>query len=142
MDFGIDGIKFEDDPPDEELTAGKMHDRWERATNLQRDDLQRLKESEANEVYKNKNSGEAQPGDEPLDDAIRLAETPRSDWSKADDGFNEFEEAEEALDYGRRHLPQDNTANPIFTEDGLALTRRDIADARWGFDRKPDDGWP
>lgn len=131
-----------DDPPDEELTAGQMHDRWEQSTNLQADDLQRLKESKANGVYKNENSSKAQSGDTPLDDAITLAETPRSEWSKEDDGFNEFEEAEEALNYGRRHLAQENTGDPVFEDDGVSLTKRDIADGRWGFDRKPDDGWP
>jgi hypothetical protein len=142
MTFDIPGIDFDDDPPDDELTPGQLHDRWESATNLQADDLQRLKDHPANDRYKDTNSSKAQRGDEPLNDALRLAETPRSDWRDVDDGFNEVEEAEEALDYGRRHLAQDNTGDPIFTDDGVSLTRRDVADARWGFDRKPDDGWP
>jgi hypothetical protein len=142
MAIGIPGIDIQDEPPDEDLSPGELHDRWEAATNLDVAALERLRSSEANATYLEENSKQAQTGNEPLTDAIRLAETPASEWSDEADGFDEVAEAQEALDYGRRSLEQPTGENVIFEGDGVALTKREIADARWGFDRDPSDGWP
>jgi hypothetical protein len=131
-----------DEPPDEELTPRQLHDRWESSTNLDAAQLERFKDSPFNEVYKTQNSAQAQPGDEPLDDAIQLAETPADEWRDLDDGFNEVEEAEEALDWIDRHGSQARDGlGTNFLTDERKVTRREAAGIRWGVDWDGDIEW-
>lgn len=129
---------IDDTPPDEELSGPEMHDRWTDATNLTASELRDVKESKRNKIYKERNSGASQPGDEPLDDAIRLAETPKSEWGDKDDGFNEYEEAEEALNFLRRTGAQGASCSDrdraMIEEEEPHYGKQEMSLVRWGFD--------
>lgn len=127
------------DPPDEDLTPDQLHDRFERHTNLEADQMRRFRDSEFNGAYLEQNSSQAQDGNEPLDDAIRLAETPATDWADADDGFNEVDQAMELLDFRRSKGAQINSQGlgENFLTDAEEMQKREAAQIRWGWD--PDD---
>lgn len=128
-----------DEPPDEDLTPDQLHDRFERFTNLEAEQLKRFKESEFNDAYLEQNSSQAQAGNEPLDDAIELAETPADEWRDVEDGFNEVEEAEELLDFRRSKGAQINIQGlgENYLTDEKVMQKREAAQIRWGWD--PDD---
>jgi len=141
MNYNPD-LDFETDT--EELTPGQAHDRWEDVTNLQADDLQRLEESERNDLYLEQAEGNQDddnppiPGG-PLDDAIHLAETPRSEW-----GADERAEAEEAVNFANRTLPQfgDDEGEPLLPDEEPRIHMGELALQRWGFEPKADDDFP
>jgi hypothetical protein len=128
----------------EELPPGKAHDRWERATNLQADDLRELRDTAEHDEYLQAASEQRQTDDPPipggpLSDAIHLATTPREEW-----GPDERAEAEEALNWVSRHGAQyeKSEGEDLTPDDGTKTSKADVAAARWGFDFKPDDDWP
>lgn len=132
------------DTDTEQLTPGQAHDRWERATNLQADDLRELRGTEEHERYLETASDKRQTDDPPipggpLSDAIHLATTPRDEW-----GPDERAEAEEALNWVSRHGAQyeKSEGEDLTPGDGTKTSKADAAAARWGFDFKPDDDWP
>ncbi len=126
-----------DDPPDEELSATELHDRWESSTNLSASQLRRFRDSKYNRAYKQQNSSKAQPGDEPLNDAIMLAETPASDW-----GDRERDEALEALDWIDRHGAQaEDGLGENYLTDEEDMTKREAAGIRWGVDWDDEIEW-
>jgi hypothetical protein len=131
------------DTPDEELTPQQMHDRWEQATNLQAAQLRDLRDTPEHDAYLEQASDGRELSDGPipggpLDDARHLAETPRAEWTN-----KEYAEAEEALNYGRRHVAQyaKSDGTDLTPGDGVKTTKADVAHARWGFDLREDD-WP
>jgi len=128
-----------DDPPDDELTPGQLHDRIDEVTNLSADELRAFQESNYNQAYNMTKSEAAQSGDEPLEDAIRLLETPREEYRDVDDGFNEVEEARELLDFQRRTQAQiaSQGLGSKFLTDAENMQKREAASIRWGID--PDD---
>lgn len=134
---------LEFDTPDEDLTPPQMHDRWESVTNLQASELRDLRDTPEHEAYLDAASDGREESDGPipggpLDDAIHLASTPRGEW-----GPDEKAEAEEALNYGRRHFPQYKTSAGEDLVDGPPkTTKADVAHARWGFDLRLGDDWP
>lgn len=132
-----------DDPPDEDLSPHALHDRWERSFELSAEELREFKASEFNAAYREQNSSGAQPGNEPLDDAIRLAETPGDEWEDRDDGFNEVEEAREALDWLERHGAQAKSQGlgGNFLTDQEAVTKREASFIRWGTDPDGEQEW-
>jgi hypothetical protein len=127
----------------EDLTPRQAHDRWESATNLQADDLRRLRQTQEHKEYLDAASEQRQTEDPPiaggpLDDAIHLAETPADEW-----GPDERAEAEEALNYGSRALPQFSKSEGEDVVPGDPKTSKAyLALARWGFDPVEDDGFP
>jgi len=127
------------DPPDDELTPSQLYDRFEDAVNLDVDELRAFKASEYNEAYNATKSEAAQPGDEPLDDVIRLSETPASMWRDVNDGFNEVEEARELLDFQRRTQVQIKSQGlgENYLTEARNMQKREAASIRWGID--PDD---
>jgi len=127
------------DPPDDELTPRQLYNRFEDAVNLDVDELRSFKTSEYNEAYNAIKSEAAQPGDEPLDDVIRLSETPASMWRDVDDGFNEVEEARELLDFQRRNQAQIKSQGlgENYLTEARNMQKREAASIRWGID--PDD---
>jgi len=131
--------RIPDDPPDEELTPNQLHDRFEDVTNLQADDLRAFRDSEYNEAYLEQNSEQAQDKNKPLNDAIRLAETPADEWRDKDDGFDEVAEAEELLDFQRRTQGQIKSQGlgENYLTDEEVMPKREAASIRWGID--PDD---
>jgi len=128
-----------DDPPDDELTPRQLHDRIDEVTNLSADDLRAFQESDYNQAYNMAKSDAAQPGDEPLEDAIRLLETPASEYRDVDDGFNEVDEARELLSFQRRTQAQIESQGlgSNFLTDAENMQKREAASIRWGID--PDD---
>jgi hypothetical protein len=127
------------DPPDDELTPRQLYNRFEDAVNLDVEELRAFKASEYNEAYNEMKSEAAQPGDEPLDDVIRLSETPASMWRDVDDGFNEVEEARELLDFQRRTQAQiaSQGLGENYLTEARNMQKREAASIRWGID--PDD---
>jgi len=135
-------LEFEE--PIDEMTPGQAHDAWEDATNLQLDGLQALDETPEHDAYLDAASEKRQTENPPiaggpLDDAIHLAETPRSEW-----GPEERTEAEEAINWARRHGAQfeKNEGEDLTPGDGQKITKADVAGARWGFDWRLGDDWP
>ena len=127
------------DPPDDQIGPAELRDRMLDVVNLSADQLRAFKDSEYNAEYRNRNSQQAQPADEPLDDVIDLLETQADQWRDVDDGFNEVEEAEELLDYHRRTQPQIKSQGlgENYLTDAEDMTLREAASIRWGVD--PDD---
>jgi len=127
------------DPPDDQLSPEQLAERVDDITNLTVEELESFRASDYNEEYLEGNSAAAQEGNEPLDDVIRLLETPRDQWRDIDDGFNEIEEARELLDFQRRTQAQIKSqglgSNTLAEYDDM--TFREAASIRWGID--PDD---
>ena len=130
-------------PPDDELTPQQLQDRVEEALNLDADELRAFKRSDYNAAYLQVASDAAQPGDEPLDDTIRLLETPASAYRDVDDGFNEVEEARELLDFQRRTQGQiaSQGLGSNFLTDEMDMQRREAASIRWGIDPDEEREW-
>lgn len=134
-----------DKPPDEELTPQQLHNRFERVTNMTAEEGRQALEDPRNRAYKRRNSEKSQPGDEPLEDFIRLAETPASEWSDEDDGFNEVKQAEELLNFVDRTAAQGADRPPkdeALVEDEPHYDKQEWSLIRWGVDPYPDDGVP
>jgi hypothetical protein len=135
-------LDFEEDI--EDLSPQQAHDRWEDVTNLQADDLRAVQDSRRNDIYLDR--AEGNQGDDnppipggPLDDAIHLASTPRSEW-----GPDERTEADEALNFLSRTLPQfdDDEGEPLRPDVEPRVHKDEMSLIRWGVDPNPDDGFP
>lgn len=135
-------LDFEEDTS--ELTPGQAHDRWESVTNLQESELERVDDLAEHEAYLDAASEKRQTDDPPiaggpLEDAIHLAETPRSEW-----GADERAESEEAINWASRHRPQFDPAEgeDLTPGDDVKTSKADVAGWRWGFDWRLDDDLP
>jgi len=130
-------------PPDDALTPQLLHDRVEAVTNLDAEQLRAFKRSDYNAAYLQVASDAAQPGDEPLDDTIRLLETPAAAYRDIDDGFNEVEEARELLDFQRRTQAQiaSQGLGSNFLTDAENMQKREAASIRWGIDPDEEREW-
>jgi len=110
-------------------------DDFQDTVNMSVSELESWKESDNYAAYQERKSG-GQEGTEPIDDAIRLLETPKSDWEDKDDGFNEVKEANELLSFVGR-MSENNRGDPIPDTDP-ELSKRDASLLSWGFD--PNEG--
>jgi len=135
-------LDFETDT--ESVSPSRAHDRWEDATNLDAGELRDVRESRRNEVYLDRAKGNQGSDDPPipggpLEDAIHLAETPRDEW-----GADERAEAEEALNFASRTLPQfeEDEGEPLLPDEQPRVHKDEMSLIRWGFDPQPDDGFP
>ena len=137
------GYRIPDDPPDADLTPEQLHDRIEEVTNLTADELRAFKGSDFNQEYNRVKSDAAQPGDEPLDDVIRLLETPASEYRDMDDGFNEIEEGRELLSFQRRTQAQiaSQGLGENYLTDLEVMQVREAASIRWGIDPDEEREW-
>jgi|SRR6056297_794588 len=131
------------DPPDDELTPEELYERFEAAVNVTAEELREFQDSLYNRAYLESNSEQAQPGDEPLEDAIELLETPADEWRDLDDGFNEVEEAEELLDFQRRTQGQIKSQGlgENYLTDERDMTKREAASIRWAIDPDEEREW-
>jgi len=131
------------DPPDDELTPEELYERFEAAVNVTAEELREFQDSLYNERYLESNSEQSQPGDEPLEDAIELLETPADEWRDLDDGFNEVEEAEELLDFQRRTQGQIKSQGlgENYLTDERDMTKREAASIRWAIDPDEEREW-
>jgi len=136
-------VRIPSEPPDDELDAQQLHDRVDDTIILSLGELEAFRDSELNQAYLEANSEAAQPGDQPLDDVIRLVDTPRSEYSDADDGFNEAEESRELLDFQRRTQGQIKSQGlGSNTIDGFpGATFREVSSIRWGIDPDEEREW-
>jgi len=128
----------------EDLSPQQAHDRWEDVTNLQADELLAVQDSKRNDIYLDRaegNQGDDNPpiAGGPLDDAIHLASTPREEW-----GPDERTEADEALNFLSRTLPQfdDDEGEALRPDVSPRVHKDEMSLIRWGVDPKPDDGFP
>jgi len=108
---------------------------FQQKLNMSPGELKAWKQSDNRTAYaERKNKG--QPLDEPLEDVMRLKETPKSEWEDKDDGFNEVEQAEEAINFVNRMSANDQ-GNPI-PGTNPDLSKRDASLLNWGHDPNPD----
>ena len=114
----------------------EIHDELARETNMTADQLRRMKDTPEWEAY-----GEAKSGGEdlnkPVNDMIRLLETPADEYSCEDDGFNECEEGQQALDFLNR-MKGVEPGEPV---GDTGISKRDFALYGWGLDPDQDDGF-
>jgi len=132
-------LDFETDT--EQLSPAQAHDRWEDVTNLDTPELERLEDSRRNELYLDAAEGNQDadnppiPGG-PLADAQHLASTPRDEW-----GADERAEAEEALNFLSRTMPQfeQSEGEPLIEDESPKIHKDELSIMRWGVDPKPSD---
>jgi hypothetical protein len=126
---------------DEETSPAEAHDRWEQETNLEAPQLRAVRDDPRNDEYLETASDGREESDRPipggpLDDAIHLAETPADEW-----GAEEKAEAEEALNYKARTLPQygPDEGEPLLPDEDPDFHTGEWALVRWGFAPEEDD---
>lgn len=100
--------------------------------------LRRLKDSKNFERYGEVKSG-GEGLTEPVDDMIRLLETPASEYECEDDGFNECEEAQQAISFISR-MQGNESGEPVPGTDP-PISKRDMSLYAWGVDPDQDDGF-
>lgn len=114
----------------------EIHDELANATNMTPDQLDRMKDTPEWQAY-----GEAKSGGEdlnkPVNDMIRLLETPASEYRDVDDGFNEVEEANQALSFLSR-MKGNEPGEPV---GDTGISKRDFSLYGWGFDPDQNDGF-
>lgn len=122
------------DPDEEQLDNQELKSRLQSVVNLTPAQLRSFRESNYNDAYLEANSSGAQPGNEPLNDIIRLLETPWYDWTDRDRA-----DAEEALNWWRRHGAQIRSRGlgENYLTDAKNMQKSEAAAIRWG--RDPDD---
>jgi len=104
----------------EEDEIDKVFEEFEESTNMTLGQLREWKDDPR--------SKKASQSREPINDVIRLKETPKSEWEDKDDGFNEVEEAQEVISFNARMSE---------VEDGETvaepnLSKQDISLMNWG----------
>lgn len=135
LDFGTDF---------EEMSPAQAHDAWTEMTNLSASELREVKNSERNERYLDRASGNQGSDDPPipggpLSDAITLATTPRNQWTE-----DHRAEAAEARNFLARTSAQfdDSEGEPLIEDKPPKVHKDEMSLIRWGFDPNPDDGFP
>jgi len=116
----------------------QIHDELANATNMTPDQLRRLKETDNFERYGEEKSG-GEDLDQPVDDMIRLLETPADQYSCEDDGFNECEQGQQALSFLAR-MKGNDSGDPISGTEP-PVSKRDMSLYAWGFDPGQNDGF-
>lgn len=106
------------------------------AVNMSPGELESYGDSDNFKEYEDRKSG-GQPIDEPREDVIRLLETPKDQWADEDDGFNEVEQAKEAVGFINR-MKAGQQGEPMPDTDPK-LSKRDASLLNWGHDPNPDE---
>jgi len=117
----------------------KIHDELANATNMTPSELDDLTETKNWDIYGERKSG-GEDLNEPVDDMIRLLETPASEYEDTDDGFNEVEEANQALSFLARMKGVED-GEPMPNSDP-PMSKRDMSLLAWGYDPEPEDNFP
>lgn len=113
-----------------------IHQQFHDRINMSAAELDALKESPNYAEYQERKSG-GQEGTEPIDDAIRLIETPAREWECSDDDrFNECEQAQELLSFTDR-MSEVEQGGPI-PDTEPAVSKRDMSLMAWALDPNPD----
>jgi len=117
------------------MNVDDIFSEFQDSVNMGADELRDWRESAQFEAYTEHKSGGQEPT-EPINDAIQLLETPKSEWSCKDDGFNECEQAEELVNFNSR-MGANESGDPIPGTDP-PLSKRDASLLSWGQDSNPD----
>jgi len=104
--------------------------------NMSVSELEDWKNSNQFDVYAEKKSG-GENINKPVDDAIRLLETPKADWEDKDDGFNEVEEANQLLSFTSR-MQGNESGDPMPGSDP-PLSKQEASLLNWGLDPNEDE---
>lgn len=118
------------DPPFGRLGPQEVHDAVDEATNMTVTELEAFKRSDNFEEYADRKTG-GQPATEPVDDAIELLETPKSQY---DDEL--ADEGRELLGFLSRSV-SDSAGEPMPGTDP-PLSKDTAEDLAWGWDPFPD----
>lgn len=118
------------DPPFDQYSPQDVHDHVEEATNMTTGELRAYKESENFEKYCDAKTG-GQPCEGPVNDAIDLLSTPRSEY---DDDL--ADEGRELLGFLSRSV-SDSAGDPIEGTDP-PLSKDTAEDLAWGWDPFPE----
>jgi len=116
----------------------QIHDELASATNMAPDQLRALQDSDTFAEYADAKSGGEAP-EKPVNDMIRLLETPRDEYSCEDDGFNECEEGQQALSFISRM--QGNEQGEPIPGTEPPVSKRDMSLYAWGVDPDQNDGF-
>jgi len=116
-------------------SVDSVWDDFQDTVNMSVSELESWKESDNYAAYQERKSG-GQKGTEPIDDAIRLLETPKSDWEDKDDGFNEVEEANELLSFTSR-MSKVNQGKDIPNTDP-PISKQEASMLSWAVDEDED----
>lgn len=99
----------------------KVFQEFQENTNISLSEARKWKDTEA--------SKKASLSREPINDFIRLKETPKDQWSDQDDGFNEVEEAEQVNSFVSRMRGVEDGEEV----DNTGMSKRDISLINWGY---------
>jgi len=114
----------------------EIHDELARKTDLSADQLRDLKDMPDFQKYGDAKSG-GEDLNEPVDDMIRLLETPADEYEDTDDGFNEVEEANQALAF----IDRMEEVEPGEDVSGTNASKQEWSMYAWGVDPDEDDGY-
>jgi len=118
------------------MNPQEIHDELARKTDFTPAQLRDLKEMEDFKEYGDAKSG-GEDLNEPVNDMIRLLETPASEYEDSDDGFNEVEEAQQALSF----IDRMEEVEPGENVDGTNASKQEWSMYAWGVDPDKDDGY-
>jgi len=116
------------DPVDE------VFEEFNSVVNMSPTELESFGESDNFDAYESRKSG-GEPIDKPREDILRLQNTPKDEWRDVDDGFNEVEEANQAISFISRMSGNDSGEPMPDTDPGLS--KRDASLLNWGHDPNP-----
>jgi len=116
------------------MSKDTVFKRFHERVNMSPGELESWRDSDNREVYAERKSG-GQSLDEPLDDVLRLLDTPKSEWQDKDDGFNEIEEANEVLSFTGRMGKVDPGEDMPNTDPGIS--KQEASMINWGVDSNP-----
>jgi len=114
----------------------KIHDRLARMTNMTPQQLERMKQTPEWQAYAEAKSG-GESVNKPVNDMIRLLETPADQYECEDDGFNECEQGQQAIDF----LSRMKGVEPGEPVGDTGISKRDFSLYGWGFDPDQNDGF-
>lgn len=118
------------------MPVDEVFEEFNDLVNMSPEEMDSWEESDNYDKYRERKS-DGQPIDEPLDDVMRLKQTPKDEWRDVDDGFNEIEQAEEAIGFISR-MKAGEQGDPMPGTDP-PLSKRDASLLNWGHDPNPDE---
>ena len=116
------------------MPTDELYDRFNDRVNMSVAELEAWKNSENFDTYAEKKAG-GEDIQTPVNDAIQLLETPKSEWEDVDDGFNEVEEANQLMSFTSR-MQGVEQGDPMAGSDP-ELSKRDASLINWGVDPSP-----
>lgn len=106
--------------PEEQKEVNEVYRNFRNSVNMT--------ERELREWRDDPRSRKASLSREPINDVIRLLDTPKRNWSNKEDGFNEIKEAKEVISFNAR-MSKVNEGEHVAEPN---LSKQDISLANWG----------